>query len=61
MLLAGSLYRFDAFLVGYSPGPGWHYFPAPAEILITLGIVALELMAYLYFVKRFPVLPTEHA
>jgi Ni/Fe-hydrogenase subunit HybB-like protein len=61
MLLAGSLYRFDAFLIGYNPGPGWHYFPAPAEIFITLGIVALELMAYLYFVKRFPVLPTEHA
>ncbi len=61
MLLAGSLYRFNAFLIGYSPGPGWHYFPAPAEIFITLGILAVELMAYLYFVKRFPVLPTEHA
>ncbi|MEW6659187.1 MAG: Ni/Fe-hydrogenase cytochrome b subunit [Thermodesulfobacteriota bacterium] len=61
MLLAGSLYRFDAFLIGYSPGPGWHYFPATAEILITLGIVALELMAYLYFVKRFPVLPAAHS
>ena len=61
VLLAGSLYRFNAFLIGYSPGPGWHYFPAPAEIFITLGIVAVELMAYLYFVKRFPVLPTEPA
>ncbi len=27
------------------------------EILITVGIVAIELMAYLYFVKRYPVLP----
>ena len=61
MLLAGSLYRFNAFLIGYNPGPGWTYFPAPAEIFITLGIVAIELMAYLYFVKRFPVLHTEHA
>jgi Ni/Fe-hydrogenase subunit HybB-like protein len=62
LLLAGSLYRFDAFLVGFNPGPGWHYFPAVPEILITLGIVAIELMAYLYFVKRFPVLPrAEHA
>jgi Ni/Fe-hydrogenase subunit HybB-like protein len=61
VLLAGSLYRFDAFLIGYNPGTTWHYFPAPAEIFITLGIVAIELMAYLYFVKRFPVLPTEHA
>ncbi len=61
MLLAGALYRFNAFLIGYNPGAGWSYFPAPAEIFITLGIVAIELMAYLYFVKKFPVLPTEHA
>jgi len=62
MLLAGSLYRFNAFLIGFNPGPGWTYFPALPEIFITLGIVAFELMAYLYFVKRFPVLPkVEHA
>jgi Ni/Fe-hydrogenase subunit HybB-like protein len=62
LLLAGAIYRFNTFLVGYSPGPGWTYFPAVPEILITLGIVAVELMAYLYFVKRYPVLPkVEHA
>jgi Ni/Fe-hydrogenase subunit HybB-like protein len=61
MLLAGSLYRFNAFLIGFNPGPGWRYFPALPEIFITLGIVAFELMAYLYLVKRFPVLPkVEH-
>ncbi len=57
LLLAGSLYRFNGFLIGFNPGAGWHYFPAVPEILITLGLVAMELMAYLYFVKRFPVLP----
>jgi len=56
MLLAGSLYRFNAFLIGYNPGTGWRYFPALPEIIITLGIIAMELMAYLYFVKKFPVL-----
>ena len=62
LILASALYRFNAFLIGFNPGPGWHYFPATQEILITLGIVAFELMAYLYFVKRFPVLPqVEHA
>jgi Ni/Fe-hydrogenase subunit HybB-like protein len=62
MLLAGALYRFNAFLIGYNPGVGWRYFPATQELLITLGIVAFELMAYLYFVKRYPVLPkVEHA
>jgi Ni/Fe-hydrogenase subunit HybB-like protein len=62
LILAGSLYRFNAFLIGFNPGPGWRYFPAAPEILITLGLVAIELMAYLYFVKKFPVLPkAEHA
>jgi len=62
LLLAGAIYRFNTFLVGYNPGPGWSYFPALPEIFVTLGIVALELMGYLYFVKRYPVLPkVEHA
>jgi Ni/Fe-hydrogenase subunit HybB-like protein len=65
MLVAGALYRFNTYLVGFNPGPGWHYFPALPEILITVGIVAIELMAYLFFVKRYPVLPeverTNHA
>jgi Ni/Fe-hydrogenase subunit HybB-like protein len=62
MLLAGALYRFNTYLVGFNPGTGWHYFPALPEILITIGIVAIELMAYLYIVKRYPVLPAvEHA
>jgi len=60
LLLAGAVYRFNAFLVGFSPGPGWRYFPAVPEIAITLGLVSLELMAYLYFVKRYPVLPAQH-
>jgi Ni/Fe-hydrogenase subunit HybB-like protein len=60
LLLAGAVYRFNAFLVGFSPGPGWCYFPAVPEIVITLGLVSLELMAYLYFVKRYPVLPAQH-
>jgi Ni/Fe-hydrogenase subunit HybB-like protein len=62
MLLGGSLLRFNTFLIGYQAAPGWRYFPALPEIFITLGIISLELMAYLYFVKRFPVLPkVEHS
>lgn len=57
LLLGGSLYRFNAFLIGFDPGPGWRYFPAFSEVLITLGIIAFELLGYLFIVKRFPVLP----
>ena len=61
-LLAGSLYRFDTFLVAFHPGHGYIYFPAAQEILITVGIIAFELMLYLIFVKRLPVYPEiKHA
>ena len=62
ILLAGLVYRFNAFLVGFDPGNGWHYFPSFSEIMITFGIISFEIMAYLYIVKKFPVLPkAEHA
>ena len=62
ILLAGLVYRFNAFLVGFDPGNGWHYFPSFSEIMITFGIISFEIMAYLYIVRKFPVLPkTEHA
>ncbi len=59
MLMAGSLYRFSAFLFTFNPGPGYSYFPSVAEIMVTLGIIALELMAYLVLVKILPVLHLE--
>ena len=59
MLLAGTLYRFNAFLITFDPGPGYSYFPALPEIMVTVGLVALEIMIFLFVVKRFPVLPRE--
>ena len=59
MMLAGALYRFDAFLITFNPGAGYSYFPALPEILITVGMVAIEVMAYLIIVTRFPVLARE--
>jgi Ni/Fe-hydrogenase subunit HybB-like protein len=56
MLFAGSLYRFNAFLITYDPGPGYSYFPSTPEIMVTAGMVALEIMVFLFVVKKFPVL-----
>ncbi|MCP4935308.1 MAG: Ni/Fe-hydrogenase cytochrome b subunit [bacterium] len=56
MLFAGAAYRFDAFLITFNPGPGYTYFPSAPEIMITLGIISLEIMLYLFFVKKLPVL-----
>ncbi len=59
MLLAGSLYRFNAFLITFDPGPGYSYFPAFGEIMVTVGLVAIEVMIFLFVVKKFPVLHAE--
>lgn len=56
MMLAGGLYRFDSILITFSPGQGWSYFPAVPEMMITIGLVALEIMVYIVLVKRFPIL-----
>jgi Ni/Fe-hydrogenase subunit HybB-like protein len=56
MLLNGALYRLNCYLIGFDPGDGWSYFPSLGEVLVTLGIFALEIMLYLMVVKLFPVL-----
>jgi Ni/Fe-hydrogenase subunit HybB-like protein len=62
LLFAGSLYRFNAFLITFDPGPGYAYFPSFPEVMVTVGIIAIEIMAYLFLVKVFPVLhKAKHA
>ena len=56
MLLAGAVYRFNSYLVGFNPGEGFSYFPTVPEMFITFGIVALEIILYIVIVKRFPIL-----
>jgi len=60
IVLGGALYRFNVYLIGFNPGKGWHYFPALAELLITVGIVAFEILGYQVIVKILPVLPRLH-
>ncbi len=61
MLVGAILYRLDAFLVAYEHDSAWHYFPSAGEILVTLGIISMEILAYVFFVKRFPILPGHPA
>jgi len=57
IVLGGALYRFNVYLIGFNPGKGWRYFPSFAEVMVTVGIVALEILGYKVFVALFPVLP----
>lgn len=56
MMMAGTLYRVDVFLVGFNPGPQFSYFPSAFEMLVTVGLIAVEVAAYMAIVKRFPIL-----
>jgi len=60
IVVGGALYRFNVYLIGFNPGKGWRYFPALAELMITVGIVAFEILGYQVIVKILPVLPKLH-
>jgi tRNA pseudouridine32 synthase/23S rRNA pseudouridine746 synthase len=57
---AGALYRVDVYLTAFDPGNGWRYFPSVAELLVTFAILSVETMAFLFVVRRFPILPAAH-
>ncbi|WP_455205982.1 Ni/Fe-hydrogenase cytochrome b subunit [Kaarinaea lacus] len=61
LLLAGSIYRINTYLVGYHPDGAWSYYPSISEIMVTIGIFSLEVVLYLIFVKRLPVLHRAEA
>lgn len=56
LLAAGSLYRIDSYLMAVNPGNGWVYFPSAPELMITIGVISLEIILYLLFIKTLPVL-----
>jgi Ni/Fe-hydrogenase subunit HybB-like protein len=60
MMFAGALYRFDVYLVAFNPGAHWSYFPSVPELLVTIGLVAAEVIAYILIVKNFPILAGGH-
>jgi Ni/Fe-hydrogenase subunit HybB-like protein len=61
LLAAGALYRLDALIIGLRPVGNWIYFPALPELMVTIGIIAFEILLYLVFIKMFAVLPVAEA
>ena len=59
LMLGGALLRLNGFLIGYETGDGFTYFPTLAEILVTAGMFAIEVLGYIIITRRFPVLPRE--
>ncbi len=57
MVTGGMLLRFTAYWFAYNPGEHWNlYFPSLFEIFVTAGLVAAEVAAFMYIIKRFPIL-----
>lgn len=56
LMVAGTLYRFDTYLVAYNPGPAWSYFPSAPELMVSLGFVGIEILVFIAFVRLFPVI-----
>ena len=59
LMLGGFLFRFNAYLIGFDPGSGWHYFPTIPEMFITFAIISAEILLYMIFVKKLPVLSSH--
>lgn len=56
IVLAGTMFRLNTYLVAFRPGSHWAYFPSVPELLITFGIIALEVALYVAAVRTFPIL-----
>jgi len=56
LILATGFYRVNTYIVAFQPGDNWSYFPAVPELLITFGIIALEVSIYIFAVRTFPIL-----
>ena len=63
IMVGGVFLRINGFLIGYDTGlgvdSGWNYFPSIAEMIVTAGMFALEVLGYIVITRRFPVLPRE--
>ena len=59
LMLGGALLRINGFLIGYETGDGFHYFPSFPELMVTIGMFAIEVLGYIIITRRFPVLPRE--
>jgi Ni/Fe-hydrogenase subunit HybB-like protein len=57
MVTGGMLHRFTAYWFAYNPGEHWNlYFPSMFEIFVTVGLIAAEVAAFMYIIKKFPIL-----
>lgn len=55
IVFGGVQYRMDSYIVSYHR-PGWSYFPSVLEMLLSFGIIAVEILGYVLLIKYLPIL-----
>ncbi|MBT4088102.1 MAG: Ni/Fe-hydrogenase cytochrome b subunit [Deltaproteobacteria bacterium] len=59
MMSSGLLYRLNSYIIGYQSVQGQSYFPSFPELMISVGMFALQLVLFVTIVKIFPVMEKE--
>ena len=54
------LNRMNVVFTGMSDYIGGSYFPSAIEWLVSIGLVAMGVLAYLFVVENFNIIPKEH-
>lgn len=55
LLLAGTFYRLDSYLIAYRGTRGWQYFPSVPELFITIGLISLHILVFILLCKLLPI------
>jgi Ni/Fe-hydrogenase subunit HybB-like protein len=56
IMLGGSLYRINVYIIGFHPEAGVSYFPSLSELIISIGMVCLQIAIFITLVKIFPII-----
>lgn len=57
-ILAGAgMWRLCLSVVANNPGDGYAYFPSTLEVLLSIGLVSIEISFYMVLIRLLPVLP----
>jgi len=57
--VGGMLYRFIPTSIAYTPMRSTSYFPSVPELVMAVGYIALGIVAFVYAINYFAVLPGE--
>jgi Ni/Fe-hydrogenase subunit HybB-like protein len=58
-VLAGALWRVDAFITCYNAGESWSYWPSWGEISVTVGMGAIGVAVFIVISRLLPVVEVQ--